>query len=385
LSVNIAIVYSIYASLLRAREFYADWRAAAWGAKEGLTTQLTFAKNREATIDFKTKIRKLFRLNYHPTPQERLDTLQAPDRLFTFKPELSLFVGWLAATILFGAIQLLSLLLNVLLKMPEFMVAQLEMLISTASDTIFTLLFIITSLGVALIVVLFFIPFVGLSLLVLKALGLEVLRETSSDLYLGKNSFAAYARRLLTPAFLLALGMHLGLATNPFGTARLGLGISVAPMILVELLAHTVFVWVCLIGLRFLGVRLLGTWTGSDYPVVRQRLLISGFSVFVSLFLVIFIGGQLFSFASDSGLAAIAAFMLWFLLVPLLGAALVSVAGFPLAWLTVEIWQRLRPARCPECTVFVRDKVALGRNCHACDAELTPWLLYYGGGIEHGT
>lgn len=163
--VGVFMAYGIRASLLRAREMEADWRAANWGAEQALERMFQrSAATQFAQAGFRARFASL--LTMHPTAQMRLGALQAPEQRFRMKLEIPLFVGWLTTTILSGAAQLIPELLSVY--------------------------------GAVLLVALVaLLSFVGLT--VIGTLGLEILREAVLDVYRSDRRLMRYAW-LLAPA-----------------------------------------------------------------------------------------------------------------------------------------------------------------------------------------
>jgi hypothetical protein len=80
------------ASLLRVREYYADWRAAQWGELPELKATL---RCQEPPLAGWNWLRRWWRL--HPTSSERLMVLEYPGRLVRLAPDLPFVVGWLVA------------------------------------------------------------------------------------------------------------------------------------------------------------------------------------------------------------------------------------------------------------------------------------------------
>ena len=280
------MAYCIRASLLRTRETYADWRAASWGAEQSLGEIL----QRSATTGRPTKagLRAWGAglLTLHPTPQDRLSSLRAPERLFRAKPETALFVGWLTATIILGAVEVYPWLLGILSKAPAYLLTIVENAMSTASDIAYRLLLMLGWLSLVVVVILALAPLIAVCVMVMGSLGLEVLREAVRDLQLDRHGFRGYVR-LLMPSVLLVLGLYLGTMTSP-DAYMFSAGPTVLRLSLIQLPIASAFVWICLAGLRLFGGRLLGSQAGPTPPVARRRVLYRGFqrvhrSVFASV------------------------------------------------------------------------------------------------------
>lgn len=94
--------YADYAGLLRAREHYADWRAAAAGSDEDLRRLLAAAPPAPA----ESQVRRLLRL--HPTLPERLDALDRPERAGDLERGSMVALGMAGAFVLCAWADLLS-------------------------------------------------------------------------------------------------------------------------------------------------------------------------------------------------------------------------------------------------------------------------------------
>ncbi|HET9909977.1 MAG TPA: M48 family metalloprotease, partial [Anaerolineales bacterium] len=87
---------SIWLRLLRTREFYADWRAVLWGAKNGLSK--IFQEEVE-----KEKSNARFQLyRFHPEANERLAAIENIEILFRFSPMMIFLSGLLLSMLFVG-------------------------------------------------------------------------------------------------------------------------------------------------------------------------------------------------------------------------------------------------------------------------------------------
>lgn len=373
------IAYSMRASLLRAREFDADWRVAQWGVAEPLAGILerSAAANSTARSGRRERLTRWVRL--HPSPQDRLHALQNPDQLFQLRLEIPLFVGWLTTTIALGALEIYPQLVVALGRVPGIMMLVGERMMASTSGVPYVLLSVIGRLIFAISVLLVFLPLIALCMMVMGTLGLQVLREVAADLYFGRVGSAGYVR-LLLPALLVVLGMNLGAMTIPDGW--LLLGPTVTPRVLVQAPAAALLVWVCLLGLRLFGGHILGTQTGCKPPVQRRRMLLLAFGLFFALFVLLFIGTQWLAIASEengvlgnTANAEDASFLLTLLLAGSKAVLVIYIVSFPIGWAVTRVWRRFWPPRCPLCNRIAKQRHVLGQRCDSCGAELAPWLL----------
>ena len=131
---------------------------------------------------------------------------------------------------------------------------------STASDIGYQLLLMLGWLSLVVVVFLALAPLIAVGVMVMGSLGLEVLREAVRDLQLDRHGFRGYVR-LLMPSVLLVLGLHLGTMTSP-DAYMFSAGPTVLRLSLIQLPIASAFVWICLVGLRLFGGRLLGRRLG---------------------------------------------------------------------------------------------------------------------------
>ena len=109
--IAVAVCFAlIRAKLLRVREYYADYRASLWGARDYLQKILAAEakkeeeeKGREETgdteIGFLKKIRK-----FHPSARERADSLGDPDFIFRLSKGLPFIASILLSLLMQGAV-----------------------------------------------------------------------------------------------------------------------------------------------------------------------------------------------------------------------------------------------------------------------------------------
>ncbi len=112
------VFHLMYANILRVREYFADWRAGIWGARNVLiqifqsSTPISRPywvdqlKNqwRQSTafLDFTQSAFKHWVQRYHPTPDQRRAALLNPNLLYKLHPELGVIVGFSLALAVLG-------------------------------------------------------------------------------------------------------------------------------------------------------------------------------------------------------------------------------------------------------------------------------------------
>jgi hypothetical protein len=89
-----AITSLLHAGLLRVREFYADWRVAAWGMDAHIQ-RLIESKATQQDAQPQSRL-------FHPSLKQRLAVLQNPAGLFHVPPDLALTVGFLLGFVVSG-------------------------------------------------------------------------------------------------------------------------------------------------------------------------------------------------------------------------------------------------------------------------------------------
>lgn len=376
---GVLIAYSIRASLLRSREYAADWRVALWGAAEPLAGILGRSAAGSSTAPSGRRERLTRWVRLHPSPQDRLHALQNPDQQFQLRLEIPFFVGWLTTTIALGALEIYPQWVVALGRVPGITMLFVERMMANTSGVLYWLLGVMGWLIFAIAVLLVFSPLIAFCMMVMGTLGLQVLREATADLYFGRVGSAGYVR-LLLPALLVVLGMNLGAMTIPDGW--LLLGPTVTPRVLVQAPAAALLVWVCLLGLRLFGGRILGTQTGCKPPVLRRRMLLLAFGLFFALFVLLFIGTQWLAIASEengvlgnTANAEDARFLLTLLSAGSKAVLVIYIASFAIGWAVTRVWRRFWPPRCPLCNRIAKQRHVLGQRCDSCGAELAPWLL----------
>jgi|GEM_PF-1762373 len=369
---GLLFVAAIRASLLRAREIYADWRVATWESEQPLINILKRgASSQPLGFDWKDRLRRGLRL--HPTPTERINFLQEPHRLFIMAYDIPLFVGWLTSTIIFGAGPLYFSLMSSLSQSGDAFVLILDSYMqSTSSELIANLMPIVALLTLLLVIIMIIVPFMLMAYLALQPVGIQVLHAMLRDLFLKQRGFDPYARLLLA-SILLAVGLYLGILTSSYARPLW----SVDSILLVTVRGIVLFallLWLCMAGLRYFGGRILGFHTGKQAPVWKWRILFIMFSVVLGGLFMLFMIVQYRLLAetsqnSDAMQVAEMESVLWIMFFA------VALVVFLISWAWVKLWHWLRPARCPQCNMRAEHTSAIGQVCHSCGAELTPWLL----------
>jgi Zn-dependent protease with chaperone function len=369
---TLIVVAAIRASLLRAREVYADWRAASWGA----ATSLVDILRGNASAKDKTA-RRGFWWRLHPTPQERLDALQKPDGLFRVTSELPFFVGVLLCYVLKGA-TFLGLTSAIILVAGAG--AGTMMLFQSLQESPFWPLFLIGALAVPAILVMAFALCLAAVYLVVGSLGLEMEREAVADMVAGRQGWIPYLK-LWKPAALAAIGFQVGSLLTPYGLLPLlpGLinfqGLIVIFMTLFFTVSVACLTWLWLIYARFFARRILGSHVGRASPQHSRRLLTLALSgLLLALYLPAVIGPWTILMVATNNTTMLIPLSSAFLIAVIIALCLFLVI-FGVTWLFVQAYRFIRRPHCPTCGQATRQRYAVGQACESCGQNLAPWLF----------
>jgi hypothetical protein len=362
---------AIRASLLRAREVYADWRAALWGAGGGLAE--IFAANKPSSGDWF----RLWRL--HPPPRDRQRFLDDPRRLFAISNDVPLLVGMLIGLAASG----------VLLLTPFFTLGVASTLVVViilmvqAGGLLTVLGFALAPLTVLLFALIAVGPQVGLAYLTAGSLGLQAQKDGVAGAASGeKRGLGGYVA-LLRPSLLFAVGMQLGFLITPGGVFApvnnligfqgqwLSL-LAIPALTLGWLLGVSAAVWLWLAWARYTAIRLLGASAGDRPPRGRRRFLTFWLSLMLWMILIAALTAQtqiwLPNLTTSNMLPPEIA-----LLGVIIGLGLMlGLAGLGL--LLVEL-RRGGAITCRVCKHKNRRRHAVGQTCEQCGSELAGWLI----------
>lgn len=361
----LGIVWLTRAGLLRTREVYADWRAALWGAAQGLIKILQTEKSQEG---FRYPWLTMWRL--HPTPQERATLLQNPNDLFHLKLDVPFTAGMLLALILDGAFSILPPILlgiNDIARILRWIADRLMQ-----SNMMFSWLLQFPIYGIHVVNALIaIIPVITIAYLVTWTVGAQVQRETLAELALQRRGWGSYLH-LAIAAAVITLGIEIGNGLNLRGNVMTinFLGLLFAPA---WWFATIFFTWLWLIYARFLSKSLWGYHVGTSPPKWRQHL----FSLILATMLcMLYTGLMLIRALIDTGfgLQFFVLTLIWFGMMSIIAFTLYFLA-FGTTWALAQIFSFLFPPHCPSCKQIVRQKEVLDKSCEHCGHELAAWLF----------
>ena len=337
------VTLAIWARLLRSREFYADWRAAMWGAMNGLKHIFQEQMEREERQHSKFS---LFHL--HPTARERLDVLEHPEKLFKVSKAFSILVGVLFAYLLSG---LFYVGFSLFLVVQEFVQVYLPRFVWFG-----------VLIGFAVLM------FLLVTVLIARTLGVQIQKQAILELASGKRGLAEYLK-LFLPAVFFVGGMEFGFLVSPFSILAPR---SVTTWLVEIFLGFPVFVlitWLYFSYVRFVSIRVLGNATGEKKPLGKIRVI----SLLTNVWLWFLFVPPLLSakFVTDSNFG---------LMVPIyvgvvIGVAILGFVAIGAMWVIVNFIVNRYPSICPVCGKMIRSRRSSIAVCEYCDVPLMEWLF----------
>jgi Zn-dependent protease with chaperone function len=336
---------------LRVREVYADWRAARWGARDGLVEILKENMGRPKEGVFK-RLRR-----FHPTPQERLKSLEDPSELFKLRAYLPAMVGVLLAYIIAGGMPVLQTGLTLWQQTGW-----------TSGLSSGSLLSLLAPPLVLFILLVFLIFTLGMSWLVSSVLGVKIMRQAAAELAQGEQGLLPYLR-LSLPALMVPLFFDVGLWIVPYDHITILPFFSDLPLYLLQpglIFLTGAILWFWMSVMRYAAIHLFGTHTGELPPKAKIRFLIGVGTLLMPLLLAPAVTGR-------AVLLGYPQMLLPFLL-SLLFSAVIAVFAAAGVWI-LALWLReSRPGNCPTCWQGSLPFPVLGKTCRSCGSELASWL-----------
>jgi Zn-dependent protease with chaperone function len=373
LAVSVCVFFLIQRSLLRVREYYADWRAALWGSEHGLREMILEQLANEKPRPFWERL-----VRQHPSVLERRSALDSPDRLFRLTHDVSFFGGIALACVI---ATLISHTVDMLVAVQSVN----SLMASTLRDVsgVTLLLWIITIVGSALF---YIVPYGMLMVAMCLAsgiLGNEVEREALAGMSRGKVRGPLPYLRLLLPASLFVAGMQIGFMTGlasvffPTNLLIVYEG-SLLPLVLIPfetglwIVVAILVIWVWLAYARFFAHRILGTHFAQDAPNRKRHLLTVQLSILLGFILVPLLISQSQIYRNVGGIYQ---FGLGTPMILFLIALMIVFAMWLFTWVLIAVIKALWPPKCPICNTRAHARFHVGYNCHVCGSTLAPWLF----------
>jgi Zn-dependent protease with chaperone function len=338
LGLIVGVAHFVRRGTLRIRETYADWRAAQWGAMDGLTQILSAAKGEKQM--FWKQLRSA-----HPRPEDRLEALCDPYQLFRLTYDVPLANGFLFGFAFSGMGQLFGLAWILILNPPNAFLA----LFGTFSLAIVCVAALVTLLW-----------------LLANTLGLQIQREATGDLDRKIGGVLPYLR-LFPLAILFHLGFEAGVLLMPYEQIQvdvLSRGLYAVLALPLWIFGISVMTWLWMSAIRFFARRWLGSHSGAQLPAGKVRAL----NIIAMLTLpVLYI-----PFVMTRGWPAVGtdmllpAFLVMMLIVVLF--SLFCLAG----WMIISGF--CAAPKCYKCGTTHTSRQTVGQVCRTCGTKMAAWL-----------
>lgn len=339
----LAVTFAIWARLLRSREFYADWRAALWGAMKGL--KRIFQEQIERREKQHSKF-SLFRL--HPTAQERLDVLKHPEILFKVSRIFSALVGVLLAYLLSGFFYVVF---SLFLVVQEIVQAYLPR-------------FVWFGVLIGFVVLMFS----AITWLIARTLGVQIQKQAMLEMVSGKRGPVEYLK-LFLPALFCVGGMEFGFLVAPFSLLAPRSVNTWLVEIFLSLPALVLVTWFYFSYVRFVSVRVLGNAIGNKRLLSMKHVT----DLLTSAWLWFLFIPPLFSakFVTESNFAL----MVPVFLGVLIGVTILGFVAVGITWGFVNLIVNRYPPICPICRKLIRNHSSSIVVCEYCGTHLREWLF----------
>ena len=351
LSFVLAVAAMLWARLLRAREFYADWRAVLWGSQNGLKNIL------EEAVETEKPRLYLSLLKFHPNAQDRIDAIEHPENLFKLSPMIVFLAGIVLSFLFFGIYLSFAALLA--------FAGVLQEIRDSSTGLFYWLARGLLWFGIIMLLVL---VFGSIAWLMNSVLLPQIHKQATFDLVNQQRGWAPYTKLLMASVVLVA-GIELGFFMTPFGQFSPSdlWGVVLEIFIIAPILV--LIVWWYLACVRYISLRLTATQIGKDFSILRKWFLrtVSGLWVFFfvipGLFLSRFLSGELlevFLYAS----------VIW-----LIFTILLSLAVFGGSWAIIKFVFENGTKNCPHCGKVAGYTSPAIESCKHCEGVLGEWLF----------
>ncbi|MBI5951723.1 MAG: M48 family metalloprotease [Chloroflexi bacterium] len=333
------VVHYIRRGMLRVREIYADWRAAQWGALDGLTSILSAAK--QDSLPFWKRLMRV-----HPKPEDRLRALNDPGELFRLTFDLPLFTGFLLGFAFSGI-------------GPLFGLFSIFRLVPLGSE-------LFSTLGLSSIAFFLTLALPTFLWLLASAVGLQIQREAAADLSKGMGGLYPYLR-LFPPAILLHIGFEAGVYLMPFENIQvdpLSMEIGATLAFPFWILGISSMTWLWMSAIRFFTRRWIGAHGGPGSPIAKiQTMTILSIPTLFSFYV---------PFALTRGWPAVSENMLLPAFLVLLAMGFLFSLSCLMGWLLLSVLSPL--PKCHRCGAVHSVRQTIGQVCAKCGTNLAEWL-----------
>jgi hypothetical protein len=238
-----------------------------------------------------------------------------------------------------------------------------------------TLAIILLTISLPLLLVVTMSIFLIPAYYVSQAVGVQMQRQAVLHLLEERRGCGVYLR-LLLPAFLLAVGLQIGLIITPLGLLaplwndKSWLLVAAMPL---WIPAVTILMWLWLIYARYFGARVVGRQGSGQPPVWTRRVYTLGMTLVLWAMLSPVIIGQtmLSALTLGEGPAPLPTETIFIAVGIAVGAFLLLSIG---TWAILGLMRVVRPTRCGSCGASVPAGLFAGDNCQTCGHPIAAWL-----------
>jgi len=388
IGISLIIIRYAYRSVLRIREFYADWQTTNWEGQGALMALLSMQQNIRNKLTEKI-------WGFHPTYQDRITTLKAPDRLLMMKGELSviagIMLGLLTCVCLFIALPLMSMTSSItgliFWKILLTMIKESHQ-VSYHQMTVLLILQRIRDLADLIPYLLIVFPPITLFALIIDR---QIIPSAVIDSY-NHVSILKCIRNIMKHSVLIAFGIEIGLLISPIPIFYL----SITPVGLVffplGIVFFSIFLIIWISGIYLLSKLLIGAHIGKKTPTLKFGLIhltsilmltmffpLATFArVYMQIFFKLPSGWALESFGTSLDLVPgeLEIFTwIFFAFIVILTIICFFYSMFILiSFAAISLKRKLIATLCPSCHTKIQHR-AIGAKCPTCGDTISKWLF----------
>lgn len=346
------VAATIWARLLRTREFYADWRVVLWGSQAGLN------KIFQAEAETKKESTRLNLWKLHPDATERMDAIEHPELHFRISPWLIFLAGLLLAFLIVG-------LLYVSIAAFLAFAGILQTIRDSSTGLFYWLARGILWIGIAALILL---VFGSIGWLMNSVLVPQIQKQAVLDAINNQRGLSPYLK-MLTAACILVAGVELGFFLAPLDILAPDHPAEILLRLLVITPVMVLMAWWYMMYVRSLSLQIAMNQMGRDISVWGNRFMRTA-SILWGLFF--FIPGLVLSrFIAGSLLQLFVYINLGWLVFTLLFSPLV----FGATWIAAKWLFENKPKRCPHCGGTISNPTPAIEACEHCEGVLGEWLF----------
>lgn len=356
----------IRSKLLRVREYYADYRASGWGAREPLLDLLAEKIDDDEPVGFIKGLK-----SSHPTLRGRLENLRDANAVFRLTKGLPFIASVLLTSLMQGIILIIFVVL--VMVVGQFIAAGESFVASVGISKDYSLVYPVLVL-VEIITVVILATVIGtlffLMYLAVRSFAVQIFRESIADLVKSDEPGLRPGRFLLI-AVLMACGYEIGFLITPlaFFAPKNFDGIGT----LLLWFPVTIFLaWISLLYTRNVGLGILGRRAGSRAPQWSLR---AWLIVVTVLFCLPFLTQMTIRLSNLERLnPQNKSFFLN--LIPLSAVITLVVYGlvFAITWVITRLSSNWASGSCANCKAALASRLRVGKSCGYCGTSLSRWI-----------